>query len=151
MQRFVRAGLYLVTSGSLSGARGTLEVVRLALRAGVRLIQLREKELGMREFAVLAKTVRRMTAESGALLIVNDRLDIAMAVDADGVHLGQDDFPIPEARRLAPDLVIGASTHSVDEAIRVQEDGASYLNIGPLFPTRTKAWGNRFLGIDGLK
>jgi len=151
MQRFVRAGLYLVTSGLLSGTRGTLEIVRLALGAGVRLVQLREKELGVRDFTSLAEAVRRMTVDAGALLIVNDRLDVAMAVGADGVHLGQEDLPIPMARRLAPDLIIGASTHSVEEAVRVQEEGASYLNIGPLFPTRTKAWGSRFLGVEGLK
>ena len=92
-----------------------------------------------------------MTAAAGALLIINDRVDVALAVGADGVHLGQDDFPVPQARRLAPDLIIGASTHSVEEALRAQAEGASYINIGPIFPTGTKKWEGKFLGLDGLR
>ncbi len=151
MARFVDAGLYLVTSRSLSAGRTTLEVVRAALDAGVRLIQLREKDLSVRALVRLAGEVRGLTAAAGALLLINDRLDVALAVDADGVHLGQEDFPLPEARRLAPDLIIGASTHSAEEALRAQEEGASYVNIGPIFPTTTKSWTAPFLGLEGLR
>jgi thiamine-phosphate pyrophosphorylase len=151
MKTFGAAGLYLVTSQALSAGRTTPDIVKAALKAGVSLIQLREKELPLRDFLRLAETVRVLTAEAGALLIVNDRLDVALAVEADGVHLGQDDLPIPAARRIAPELIIGASAHSVAEARRAQAEGASYLNIGPLFATQTKTWEGAFLGLDGLR
>lgn len=151
MRRFQQAGLYLVTSQPLSAGRTTLEIVGAALAGGVTLIQLREKEMPLRAFVDLAREVRGVTAAAGALLIINDRLDVALAVGADGVHLGQDDLPIPAARRVAPDLIIGASTHSVDEARRAQTEGASYINIGPIFPTGTKVWDGAFLGLAGLR
>lgn len=151
MARFRAAGVYLVTSEALSAGRTTPRIVDAALAAGVRLIQLREKDLPLRELLPLAHTVRAQTREVGALLILNDRLDAALAVDADGVHLGQDDFPIAEARRLAPELILGASTHDVAEAEAAQEAGASYVNIGPIYPTQTKAWDDAFLGVEGLK
>ena len=94
MRRFQEAGLYLVTSQSMSAGRSTLDIVRAALVGGVRLIQLREKELPAGEFVALAHRVRSLTARAGALLLINDRLDVALAVGADGVHLGQDDFPV---------------------------------------------------------
>jgi len=150
MARFLDAGLYLVTSGTLSGGRSTQQIAAAALEAGTKLIQLREKELSGREFCKLAMTVRRMTSKAGALLIINDRLDIALAVDADGIHLGQDDLPIDHARHLKPDLIIGASSHSIAEAQQAEALGASYVNIGPLFPTKTKEWTADYLGIEGL-
>lgn len=151
MRRFGEAGLYLVTSAALSAGRSTPDIVRAALAGGVRLIQLREKDLSLRDMMPLARTVRRLTAEAGALLIVNDRVDVALAIGADGVHLGQDDLPVADARRVAPDLIIGASSHSEAEAAAAGRDGASYVNIGPLFPTKTKAWTGEFLGLDGLR
>ena len=151
MRRFNAAGLYLVTSQSMSAGRSTQDVVRAALAGGVKLIQLREKELPLRAYVTLAEELRDLTAQAGALLIINDRVDVALAVGADGVHLGQDDFPVPAARRLAPDLIIGASTHSIEEARQAQDEGASYLNIGPVFPTGTKRWEGEFLGVEGVK
>lgn len=151
MTRFCRAGLYLVTSEPLSRGRATVDIVKAALAGGVRLIQLREKEMTVAELTSLARRARQLTAEAGALLIINDRIDIALAAGADGVHLGQTDFPVSDARRLAPDLIIGASTHSVSEARAAQLAGASYINIGPIFPTRTKAWTGDFLGMEKLK
>ncbi len=151
MQRFQKAGLYLVTSQTLSAGRSTLEIVRAALAGGVKLIQLREKDMPLCDYVGLAEQIRVMTAQAGCLLIINDRVDVAMAVGADGVHLGQDDFPITAARRLSPDLIIGASTHSVEEALRAQKEGASYINIGPIYPTGTKVWEGAYLGLDGLR
>jgi thiamine-phosphate pyrophosphorylase len=151
MRRFAEAGLYLVTSQKLSAGRTTPEIVRAALAGGVRLIQLREKDMALRNFLALAEQVRNLTAQAGALLIINDRVDVALEVGADGVHLGQDDLPIPAARRLGPDLIVGASTHSVEEALRAQAEGASYINIGPIYPTGTKRWEGEFLGVEGLK
>jgi thiamine-phosphate pyrophosphorylase len=101
-------------------------------------VQLREKDLNSRLLFELAVEFRRQTQAAGALLIINDRLDIALAAGADGVHLGQDDLPVSAARRLGPELVIGASTHSLEEALAAQEAGASYVNIGPIFATPTK-------------
>ena len=151
MQKFRVAGIYLVTSAVMSAGRTTPDIIRAALAGGIKLIQLREKDVSPVELTKLAREARKLTADAGALLIINDSVDIAMTVGADGVHLGQDDFAVKEARRLAPDLIIGASTHSVEEAIKAQNDGASYINIGPLFPTNTKKWDAEFLGIDGLK
>ncbi|MFO7869987.1 MAG: thiamine phosphate synthase [Kiritimatiellia bacterium] len=151
MKLFGRAGLYVVTSSPASRGRSTEEIAEAVLASGVRLLQVREKEMTARELTDLSRRIRKMTRRSGALLIVNDRLDAALAAEADGVHLGTDDLPVKEARRLAPDLVIGASTHSVDEAVRAQEDGASYVNIGPLFPTATKEYAGRCLGMEGLR
>ncbi len=151
MRQFAAAGLYLVTSQAQSAGRSTPDIVAAALRGGVRLIQLREKELCARDLLAMAHKVRELTARRGALLIVNDRLDIAMAVGADGVHLGQTDLPVAEARKLAPDMLIGASSHSVAEAGAAEAAGASYVNIGPLFPTQTKEWRGAFIGIDGMR
>jgi thiamine-phosphate pyrophosphorylase len=151
MIRFREAGLYFVTSQTLSAGRTTPEIVKAALAGGVTLIQLREKEMPIREYVKLAGEIRALTAAAGALLMINDRVDVAMAVGADGVHLGQEDFPIAEARRLAPDMLIGASTHSVEEALRAQAEGASTINIGPIYPTGTKVWEGDYLGLGGLK
>lgn len=128
-----------------------MEIIRAALAGGVRLIQLREKELPVVEFASLASEARQLTTAAGSLLIINDNLEVALAVGADGVHLGREDLPVAAARKGAPDLIIGASSHSVEEALDAQKQGASYVNIGPLFPTKTKVWSKEFLGLEGLK
>lgn len=151
MTRFRRAGLYLVTSQALARGRSTEKIVKAALVGGVRLIQLREKEMPLPQLAKLAEKIRVMTEKAGALLIINDRLDLALAVGADGVHLGQDDLPVAMAKKLAPNLIIGASTHSIQEALAAQRAGASYINIGPLFPTKTKKWNKKFIGIPKMK
>ena len=151
MAGFRQAGLYLVTSQALSRGRSTEEIVKAALAAGIRLIQLREKEMPFARLIRLAEKIRAMTRKAGALLIINDRLDLALAVGADGVHLGQEDLPVAHARKIAPDLIIGASTHSPEEALAAQKAGASYVNIGPLFPTITKKWDRKYLGIPKMK
>lgn len=150
LKRFRDAGIYLVTSASLSSGRATPAIVKSALDAGIRLVQLREKGMPTPAFLDMACEIRDMTDKCGAILIVNDRLDVAMACRADGVHLGQDDLPVKAARRLAPEMIVGASSHNVEEAVAAQRAGASYVNIGPLFPTKTKEWTSEFLGIEGL-
>ena len=147
---FEDVDLYPVTCERLSSGRSNLEVLEAVIRGGVGIIQLREKDLSRRDFYHLAARFREITARAGMLLIINDHLDVAMAVDADGVHLGQDDFPPAEARRLAPELFIGASTHSLEEARQAERDGADYVNIGPIFPTGTKEGVERFLGPEGI-
>ena len=151
MQTFCDAGLYFVTSQSLSKGRTTLEIVRFALEAGVKLIQLREKDLPLRQYIELAQKVRDLTRPYGCILIINDRIDVALAVGADGVHLGLDDFPVGAARSISEDLIIGSSSHNIEEAEVAEAAGASYVNIGPIFATQTKNWTEEYLGIDGLK
>jgi thiamine-phosphate pyrophosphorylase len=143
---FREVDLYLVTCRELSAGRTDLEVVEAALRGGVRIVQYRDKKRGDGERFRQAKALRRLTAKAGALLIINDRVDIALAAGADGVHLGRGDFPVAAARRLAPDLLIVASTHSLADALESQEAGADYVNIGPVFPTATKEGLQEFLG-----
>ncbi len=150
LQRFCSAGLYLVTSEALSEGRSTIDIVRRALVGGVSLIQLREKEMPLCDYLELAREVRALTKPYGCLLIINDRVDVALAVDADGVHLGQDDLPIEAARTIAPELIIGASSHTIVEAQEAEAAGASYVNIGPIYPTKTKTWTEAFLGVEGI-
>ena len=150
MQRFRKAGLYLVTSEALSEGRSTLDIVRQALVGGVTLIQLREKDLALRDTFELARDLRALTKPYGCLLIINDRIDVALATGADGVHLGLEDLPIAAARKIAPDLIIGASSHTLEEAKQAEAAGASYVNIGPIYPTQTKNWTEPYLGIEGL-
>lgn len=151
MTRFQDAGLYVVTSEAMSAGRTTIEVITKVLDAGVMLVQLREKDLNAMQFRRLAGKARELTVRYNALLIINDHLDVAIDVGADGVHLGQEDMAIADARAVAPDMVIGASSHSIEEAVSAEKAGASYVNIGPLFPTGTKQWHGAFLGVDGLK
>ncbi|MBX7258966.1 MAG: thiamine phosphate synthase [Candidatus Hydrogenedentes bacterium] len=138
MTRFDESDLYVVITEQFCAGRSSLAVLEDVLRAGVTLVQLREKEMDDGPLFERALVFRKATREAGALLIIDDRLDVALAVEADGVHLGQTDLPIAAGRRIAPDLIIGGSTHSLDEALAAQSDGASYVNIGPIFATQTK-------------
>ncbi len=147
MRRFSQGDLYVVITEEFCGGRAAKEVLNHVLRAGVRIVQFREKHGTDRDLFRRACVFRDLTARVGALLIVDDRLDIALASGADGVHLGQDDLPVARAREIAPDLVIGASTHNLDEALHAQQDGASYVNIGPIFPTQTKTVSTGAVGL----
>lgn len=151
IEHFIRAGLYLVTSQNMSAGRSTPDIICAALAGGMKVIQLREKHLSIAELLELGREARQLTREAGALLIINDRLDVAVEIGADGVHLGHDDIPVAEAREIAPDMIIGASSHSVAEALAAQKEGASYVNIGPLFPTATKEWSKKFLGLEPVR
>ncbi len=135
---FEAADLYVVITTAFCAGRAALAVLEETLAAGVRLVQMREKELKGRALYELAREFRQRTAAVGALLIIDDRVDIALASGADGVHLGQDDLPVSAARLMAPELIIGASTHSLEEALAAEKAGASYVNIGPIFATQTK-------------
>jgi len=139
MVRFEETDLYVVITEAFCGGRSALEVLDAVLEAGVRLVQLREKDLVDAEFHARAVAFRERTGAADALLIVDDRIDVALAVDADGVHLGQTDLPIEGGRRIAPNLIIGASSHNIDEALSAQRAGASYVNMGPIFDTQTKS------------
>lgn len=139
MQRFQDTDLYVVITEAFCAGRNPLEVLDAVLAAGVRLVQCREKDLTDHQYFERVVAFNARTTAAGALLIVDDRVDIALAAGADGVHLGHEDLPMASARRLAPDLILGASAHSVLEALSAQDAGASYVNIGPVFDTQTKA------------
>jgi thiamine-phosphate pyrophosphorylase len=131
--------LYLVAGRGDTGGRPLAEVVRAAIRGGIGAFQLREKDLDTRELVALAAELREVTRPAGVLFLVNDRADVAAAVDADGVHLGQDDLSVAAARRLlGPTKLIGVSTHSLAQAREARERGADYIGVGPVFPTATK-------------
>jgi len=131
--------LYLVTDRFLSGGRPLEKIVRESVAGGVTAVQLREKDAGTRQFLEQAFTLRQAAAELGVPFMVNDRLDIALACRADGVHLGQEDMPCDLARRIAgADMIIGVSVSTVDEAVEAEAQGADYLGVGPLFATATK-------------
>ncbi len=145
-----KAGLYLVTSSEFS-TLPVMEVLERFLKAGGKLFQLREKAFAREQLLETAKMARKLADQYGAVFILNDDVDVALAVNADGVHLGQDDMPIKDARKLlGNDLIIGVSTHNIQEAIAAQEDGADYINIGPVFPTQTKAHA-KALGAEGIE
>ncbi|MEE9529527.1 MAG: thiamine phosphate synthase [Syntrophobacteria bacterium] len=148
--KFQQVDIYPVTCEELSQGRSNLEVLEAVIQGGAKIIQLREKEYPKKDLYHLALKFREMTAKVGVLLIINDHVDIALGVEADGVHLGQEDLPLTVARKLAPELLIGASTHSLEDALQAQKDGADYVNIGPIFPTKTKEGVERVLGPKAI-
>lgn len=150
VQRFHASDLYVVITGEFCAGRAPLEVLDAVLAAGVGLVQCREKRLDDAQYVELARAFRARTAAAGALLILDDRLDIALAAQADGVHLGQLDLPVAAARAIAPELLIGASTHSLEQALAAERAGASYVNIGPIYATKTKARTAAPLGPEAL-
>ena len=150
--RSVDYSLYLVTDRALARGRATADVVRAAVAGGVSCVQLREKNGGTREFIEETRAVQAALRGTGVPLIVNDRVDVALAVGAEGVHLGQGDMPIADARRLGPpEWIIGISAESVADAIRAERDGADYVGVSPVFATPTKADHAAPLGLEGLR
>jgi thiamine-phosphate pyrophosphorylase len=139
-RRLVGQRLYVLLTESLCH-HGAGPALHGALAAGVRMFQLREKSLKDRELVERARWARRVTRAAEALLIINDRADIAALVDADGVHVGQDELTVADARKLlGPDKLVGVSTHSIEQARQAVLDGADYLGVGPTFPSGTKSF-----------
>ena len=131
--------LYVITGEKFHPGRNYVEVMEEAIRGGADCIQLREKNKTKKELLEMARRLRELTDRYAVPFIVNDHVDIALAVNADGVHLGQDDLPLEEARRiLGPDKMIGISTHKLEEALAAERTGADYIGVGPVFPTDTK-------------
>lgn len=144
--------LYVVVDRAFAAGRGEEEIVVAAARGGATAVQLRSKELTARQLYLTGLSLRRLTRELGLLFIVNDRVDVALAVDADGVHLGQDDLPLEAARRLmGRRRIIGISVDTVEEAERAQRGGADYLGAGPVFATSSKADAGPVMGPEGLR
>ena len=149
-KQFEEIQLYLLVTAS-ECKNGFETVVKEALDAGIKIIQSREKSLTDREWVSRARTLRKWTSEAGTLLIINDRPDIALVVQADGVHLGQDEFSVQDARSVVgPDRLIGVSTHSIEQARQAVLDGADYLGVGPTFPTSTKSF-TEFPGLQFIR
>ena len=149
-QMFQQVDIYPVTCEELSDGRSNLEVLEEVIQGGSKIIQLREKEYPTRDLYNLALKFRDITTRAKVLLIINDHVDIAVAVEADGVHLGQEDLPVQVARKLAPELLIGASTHSLEQALQAEKEGADYINIGPIFSTKTKERVGHSLGPEAI-
>ena len=134
----VRTPIYLITDRTISGL-SHVQIARLAIKSGIRTIQLREKHMSKKELYSEALSLRSLTLKYKTTFIVNDYIDIALAADSDGVHLGQDDMPVKEARKImGKKKIIGISTHSLKQAISAEDEGADYIGFGPVFPTSTK-------------
>jgi thiamine-phosphate pyrophosphorylase len=144
-------GLYVVTNRALSHGLSESEVARLAYSGGADIVQLRMKTECGKEMLEEAITIKRYALEYHKLFIVNDRIDIALLSDADGVHLGQTDIPVKEARKLlGNNKIIGKSVHNVEEAIAAVSEGADYLGVGSIFTTTTKRDAKQSLGLEIL-
>jgi len=144
--------LYLVTDSDLSRGRSQVEVLEAALRGGVTAVQYREKSAATRRMVEEARELRQLCRAAGVPFIVNDRVDVALAVDADGVHVGQDDMPAALARKLiGRGRILGVSAGSVEEARRAEADGADYIGASPIFATPTKPDAPKPMGIEGLR
>ncbi|MFA6714040.1 MAG: thiamine phosphate synthase [Victivallales bacterium] len=148
---FQNIDIYPVISSEFTNGRPALEVLRAIAHGGAKIVQLREKNKSKAEIYELALKYREITAEHKMLLIINDHIDIALACGADGVHLGQDDLPLAAAREICGDLLLGCSTHNPEEAEKAVLEGADYINIGPIYPTGTKAVACGAVGIGMLK
>lgn len=136
---FPDTDLYGITAEEYSRGRTNIEVVEELVRQGIRIIQYRAKEKSQRERYRECLALRKITRQAGALFIINDHIDLAMAVEADGVHVGQDDLPVPVVRSLVGEtMLIGLSTHSPAQARAAVTAGADYIGVGPVFATQTK-------------
>ena len=149
--QFNQVDLYPVISSEFTNNRDVIEVLLQIAAGGAKIVQLREKHLSKAAVYQLAIEYRKITAANNMLLIINDHLDIALSVGADGVHLGQDDLPLPAARSLTDQLLLGSSTHNLAEAEQAIADGADYINIGPIFSTQTKQLSYESLGLKSLR
>jgi thiamine-phosphate pyrophosphorylase len=144
--------LYLVTDRGLARGRSTLDIVKAAVLGGVTCVQLREKECPTLEFIEQAMAIKIFLSAEGIPLIINDRLDVAQAINADGVHLGQTDMPLNMARAIVEDsMIIGISAESLEDAVEAEKGGADYLGVSPIYATPTKTDTAPPLGLEGLR
>jgi thiamine-phosphate pyrophosphorylase len=144
--------LYVITGEQFHPQRHYLEVIEEALQGGADIVQLREKNKTKQELLKMAKELKSLTTKYGVPFIVNDHIDIALAVDAEGIHLGQDDLPLAEARKImGPEKIIGISTHALQEAIEAEKNGADYIGVGPVFETKSKVDVVDPVGLDYVR
>jgi len=151
-KRLRDVNLFLITDRKFFNATCYLYLAfEAALDAGIKAVQLRERDLSTKELFDMAVWLRELTREYGALLFINDRVDVALSVSADGVHLGNSCLPVKAVREIAGDkLIIGVSAHSVDEALEAEKAGADFLTFGPLYETPSKIKYGIPVGIDSL-
>jgi thiamine-phosphate pyrophosphorylase len=133
--------LYAILDPEQTRGRSAGHVLRALLSGGIKILQLRAKAIPARDFLELARSVREPTRAHDCRLIINDRVDVALACDADGVHLGQEDLPLHAARKLLPAKIIGISTHDLEQAKKAEAGGADYIGFGPMYGTATKDTG----------
>ena len=146
------SSLYIILDPSVCPARPLVEVLTVAAETGAPLFQYRNKTASMKEAYGEALTLRQAAAKAGVLFIVNDRCDLALAVDADGVHLGQEDLPLDLARRvMGPDKLIGISTHNLDQVRDASAGEPDYLGFGPIFTPGSKQDHDPVVGLEGLR
>jgi thiamine-phosphate pyrophosphorylase len=140
MKNRLPEGIYAITAEKFSNGRDNIEIVEEMIAGGAAIIQYREKEnKTINEKYQQCRAIRHLTREAGVLFVVNDAIDIAMLVDADGVHVGQDDLPVSEVRKLVgEEKIIGLSTHSAEQAQAAVKAGADYIGVGPIYKTATK-------------
>lgn len=144
--------VYLITDRGILGGRNLFKAVEDAITGGVSLIQLREKDISSRDFYDIALKMKRLVNSYNVPLIINDRLDIALAVEADGLHIGQEDLPLGVARKiLGPDKIIGYSVSNLEEALFGEKHGADYLGAGPAYATGSKADAGAPIGLNNIK
>lgn len=144
--------LYIITDQRISHGKSHLEVAEAALAGGATVIQFRDKEMKDSEAVVACREIYKLTKKKGVSFIVNDRVEVAKAVDVDGVHLGQEDMSFSSARKiLGKEKIIGISVETVEQALKAVEGGADYLGVGPIYPTATKPDAGKALGIARLK
>ncbi len=148
MRSLKEVRLYCFSPGNFLMGRDPIEMVAAQIKGGADVVQLREKNMPKREKLGLGFAIRNLTTQEGVLFIVNDDIDLALILEADGVHLGQDDIPIKYARPLLKDKIIGISTHSLDQAREAIDSGADYIGIGPVFKTETKIKTDPVIEID---
>ena len=147
----VNWAVYVLTDRRAAGERSLIDVVRAAVRGGATAIQLRDKEASTGEMIELGRALLQITRPAGVPLIVNDRADVALAIDADGVHVGQDDMPAPLARQIiGPERILGVSAGTIEEARQAEREGADYLGVGDVYGTPTKADAGTPIGLSGL-
>ena len=145
--------LYLITDRKIYTDKNSfINAIEDALRGGVKAVQLREKDLNTRELLELACKMRELTKKYHAKLFINDRVDIALAVDADGVHIGQKSIPAHAVKKIVQDkLIIGVSTHNLNEALEAERSGADFITLGPIYETPSKLKYGKPIGVDTLK
>ncbi len=139
--------LYFITDSSLT-KRTIFEDVRDAIDAGVKVVQYRDKNKSTAEMIEEARKIKEICKAKNVDLIINNDIEVMFAVDADGVHLGQDDLPLADARKLAPDKIIGVTVHNLEEALDAEKNGASYVAVSPIFETSTKSDAGKVAGIE---
>ena len=151
MPKLKNFGLYFITDSTLT-KKSVIEDVKSAIKGGVKIIQYREKNASTKHMLEEANEIKKLCKKYNVIFIINDRIDIKLAVDADGIHLGQDDMPYEIARKLlGKNKIIGVTTHNVEESVQAEKMGADYVGLSPIFSTNTKPDAGKACGTEMIK